>query len=84
MFSQYTIFNMKENNTLNYTKSAATGFFQFSKGLKNEFERAVVNGPSGFEPLKFYCISPLLGQNYPESLHLVRVTTYSVMIIFQY
>ena len=27
----------------------------FSKGLKNEFERAVVNEPSVFEPLKFYC-----------------------------
>ena len=26
-----------------------------SKGLKNEFEIAVVNGPSVFEPLKFYC-----------------------------
>ena len=27
----------------------------FSKGLKNEFERAVVPEPSVFEPLKFYC-----------------------------
>ena len=26
-----------------------------SKGLKNEFETAVVNEPSVFEPLKFYC-----------------------------
>ena len=25
----------------------------FSKGLKNEFERAVVKEPSVFEPLKF-------------------------------
>ena len=29
----------------------------FSKGLKNEYETAVVNEPSVFEPLKFYCIS---------------------------
>ena len=29
----------------------------FSSGLKNEFETAVVNEPSVFEPLKFYCIS---------------------------
>ena len=29
----------------------------FSKGPKNEFETAVVNEPSVFEPLKFYCIS---------------------------
>ena len=27
----------------------------FSKGLKNEFETAVVNEPSVFEPLKFHC-----------------------------
>ena len=27
----------------------------FSKELKNEFETAVVNEPSVFEPLKFYC-----------------------------
>ena len=52
--TQYTIFNMKRKNTLNYPKSAAMGFF--SKGLKNEFETAVVNEPSVFEPLKFYCI----------------------------
>ena len=26
-----------------------------SMGLKNEFEAAVVNEPSVFEPLKFYC-----------------------------
>ena len=34
--------------------SAARG--SFSKGLKNEFETEVVNEPSVFEPLKFYCI----------------------------
>ena len=28
----------------------------FSKGLKNEFETAMVNEPSVFEPLKFYSI----------------------------
>ena len=28
----------------------------FSLGLKNEFETAVVNETSVFEPLKFYCI----------------------------
>ena len=35
-------------------KSVAMGFC--SKGLKKEFETAVVNEPSVFEPLKFYCI----------------------------
>ena len=53
-YTQYTIFNTKKKNTLNYPKSAAMVFF--SKGLKNEFETAVVNEPSVFELLKFYCI----------------------------
>ena len=53
-YSQYTIFNMNKKDTINYPRSAAMAFF--SKGLKNEFETAVVNEPSVFEPLKFYCI----------------------------
>ena len=55
-YTQYTctIFNIKKKIILNYPKSAAMCFC--SKGLKNEFETAVVNEPSVFEPLKFYCI----------------------------
>ena len=53
-YTQYTIFNMNKKTTLNYPKSAGMGFF--SNGHKNEFETAVVNEPSVFEPLKFYCI----------------------------
>ena len=45
----------KKKITLNYPKSAVMGFC--TKGLKNEFETAVVNEPSVFEPLKFYCTS---------------------------
>ena len=52
--TQYTVFNIKTKITLNYSKSAAKGFFSY--GLKKEFETAVVNKPSVFEPLKFYCI----------------------------
>ena len=51
-YTQYTIFNIKKKVTLNYPKSAAMGFC--SKGLKNEFETAVANEPSVFEPLKLY------------------------------
>ena len=53
-YTQYTIFNIKKKITLVYPKSAAMGFC--SKGLKNEFETAVVNELSVFEPLKFYCL----------------------------
>ena len=59
-YTQYTIFNIKKKITLNYPKSAAIGFS--SKVLKNGFEIAMVNEPSVFEPLKFYCtftVSPL-------------------------
>ena len=51
-YTQYTIFNIKKKITLNYPISAAMGL---SKGLKNEFEAAVVNEPSVLEPPKFYC-----------------------------
>ena len=54
VYTQYTIFNIKKKIILNYPKSAAMGFC--SQGLKNEFKTAVVNEPSVFEPLKFYCI----------------------------
>ena len=41
--------SMKKKIALNYPYSV-------SKGHKNEFETAVVNEPSLFEPLKFCCI----------------------------
>ena len=46
---------MNKKNTLNNPESTPLGFF--SKGLKNEFETAVVIEPSVFEPSKFYCVS---------------------------
>ena len=52
-YTQYHFQYEKKKNTLN-SKSAAMRFFP--KGLKNDFEPAVVNEPSVFEPLKFYCI----------------------------
>ena len=51
-YTQYTIFNIKKKITLNYPKYAVMSFFSF--GLKNEFETAMVNEPSVFEPLKVY------------------------------
>ena len=43
-YTQYTIFSIKR-----YPRTAAMGYF--SKGLKNEFETAVINQPSVFESL---------------------------------
>ena len=61
---------MKKKIILNYPKSAAMGFF--FQGLKNEFETAMVNELSVFEPLKFYCISEI-GQQCSPSGELIKV-----------
>ena len=53
-YTQYIIFQYKIEN---YPKlSQICNYGISSKGLKKEFETAVVNEPSVFEPLKFYCI----------------------------
>ena len=46
--------NMKKGNHPKLSQICSYGIC--SKGPKNEFETVVVNGPSVFEPLKFYCI----------------------------
>ena len=48
--TQYTIFNMKKEKHSKLSKICSYGIF--SKGLKNEFEAAMVNEPSVFELLK--------------------------------
>ena len=53
-YTQYTIFNMKKEKHPKLSQICSYGIF--SKGLKNEFKTAVVNEPSVFESLKFYCI----------------------------
>ena len=53
-YKQYTIFNMNKKKHLKLSQICSYG--SFSKGLKTELETAVVNEPSVFEPLKFYCI----------------------------
>ena len=55
-YTQYTIFNMNKKTPLIIPNLQ---LWVFSKGLNNEFETAVVNEPSVFEPLKFYCTSKL-------------------------
>ena len=54
-YTQYTIFNVKKEKHPKLSQICSYGIV--SKGLKNEFETAVVNEPSVLEPLKFYCRS---------------------------
>ena len=51
-YTQHTIFSIKKKITLKYSKPAAKGFFP----RYSEFETAVVNEQSVYEPLKFYCM----------------------------
>ena len=52
-YTQYTIFNL---NTKNHPKLFQICSYEiYAKGLKNEFDSAVVNESTVFEPLKFYC-----------------------------
>ena len=53
-YTQYTISQYKKENQPKLSQICNYGIL--SKGLKNEFETAVVNEPSMFEPLKFSCI----------------------------
>ena len=53
-YIKYIIFNIKKKNHPKLSHICSYGIF--FKELKNEFETAVVNEPSSFEPLKFYCI----------------------------
>ena len=53
-YTKHTFFNV--NKEIHPKFSLVCSYKNFSKELKNEFETAVVNEPSGFEPLKFYCI----------------------------
>ena len=53
--SQHTIINVKIKTTLNCPKYDVCNYGMISKGLKNVFETAVVNEPTVFEPMKFYC-----------------------------
>ena len=53
MNTKYSIFNVKKEN--HPKLSQLCSYRSFSLGLKNKFETTVVNEPSVFEPLKFYC-----------------------------
>ena len=56
-YTHYTIFKRKKRKSPKIIPNQQ--LLDFSQGLKNEFEIAMVNKPSVFEPQKFYCISTL-------------------------
>ena len=60
-YTQYTIFNIKKENHPKLSQICSYGIFP--KGLKNKFKTAMVNEPSVFELLKFYCTYALKSSN---------------------
>ena len=61
-YTQHAIINIKRKSTLNYPKyNNACSYGICHQGLKNEFEIAVVNEPSVFEPLMFFCMCVIFG-----------------------
>ena len=54
-FNEYTEYTISQYKKENHPKLSQICIYEIcSKGPKNEFETAVVNEPSVFEPLKFY------------------------------
>ena len=53
-------YQYKKKIIRNYLKYNVCSYGIFCKGLKNEFEIAVVNELSVFQSLKFYCITSFL------------------------
>ena len=54
-YTQYTIYNMEKVKHPKLSQICSCGIL--CQVTQEEFETAVVNEPSVFEPLKFYCIS---------------------------
>ena len=69
--TQYTISQYKKENHPKLSQICNYGIC--SKGPKNGFETAVVNKPSVFKPLKFYCITSLLENFYPTCSYYSRM-----------
>ena len=80
-YTQYTIFDTKQKIAPKLSFISSCGIF--SKGLKNEFEKAVVNGPSVFEPLKVECPITRLNSRFYTVRHtdLYILTLYICFII---
>ena len=79
-YTQYTIFNMNKKKHPKLSQIYSSG--HLSKGLKNEFETAMVNEPSVFEPLKFYCICVLqhVSEDIYTTQHMLHNTCHATCV----
>ena len=65
--TQHTFTSKKNKISLNYPYIVFGGK---TCGLKNVFDSSMVNEPSGFEPLKFYCSLKIL---FETELKILRI-----------
>ena len=71
-YTQYTISQCKKES--HPKSSQICNYGSCSKGPKNEFETAVVNEPSVFEPLKFQCKLFLSSPHLIDLIHELLVS----------
>ena len=69
-YTPHIIFNIKKKKSALIILNLP--LLDFSKGLKNEFETAVVDKPSVLEPLKFFCNSYIYQANFVSYLPYLR------------
>ena len=84
-YTQYTISQYKKENHPNLYQIRSYGIS--SKGPENEFEAAVVNEPSVFEPLKFYCMYICCGSSvlpFLEYACLCLLTMWSLCVALRF
>ena len=80
-YTQHTIINIKSESPEISQIQCLQLWFVFCYGLKNEFETAVINEPSVFEPLKFYDIFVLNALRMKQKIELqfYSIPFYSIL-----
>ena len=80
-YIQYTISQHKKESHPKLFQICNYGIC--SKGLKKEFQTAVVNEPSVFEPLKFYCSIIGFHLYFCEFENFIKATSSDFYYLFQ-
>ena len=77
-YTKYTISGYKKGNQPKLNQICNYGIC--SKGPKNEFQIAMINEPSVFEPLKFYCIKKRDKEMAPNKIRYCKVIIIIIIV----
>ena len=75
-YTQNTISQYEKENHPTLSQFCSYGIF--SRGPKNEFETAMVNEPSVFEPLKFNCIKMICIQTVFFGMRYLEISDFEI------